>query len=222
MLTREGIVRLLEEANVEVLAQAEDAATLLRDVRPRASRCRDRRHPHAADAHRRGARRRAADPPGASRDRSAAALPLRRAELCLRLLDRHPKRVGYLLKERVSTLPSLSKSRAAIAPFERPSATRPRPPARAGTTRQAGRRDAVRRRGATDRRVDDRLSVHDSPQRVTPRTVEAHVKQIILKLRLAANSERPRRSRIPEHAHRRRRNCGQPQSNRRQSPCLPR
>ena len=33
MLTREGIVRLLEEAGVEVVAQAEDAAMIIRHVR---------------------------------------------------------------------------------------------------------------------------------------------------------------------------------------------
>ena len=33
MLTREGIVRLLQDAGVEVVAQADDAASLLRHVR---------------------------------------------------------------------------------------------------------------------------------------------------------------------------------------------
>ena len=33
MLTREGIVRLLQDAGIEVVAQAEDADTLMRHVR---------------------------------------------------------------------------------------------------------------------------------------------------------------------------------------------
>ena len=62
MLTREGLVRLLEGAGVEVVEQVEDGDALLRKVAAHPARRRDRRHQDAADAHRRGPRRRPADP----------------------------------------------------------------------------------------------------------------------------------------------------------------
>ena len=55
LLLREGTARLLEEAGFEVVGQAGDAEDLLLKVRELLARRRDRRHPHAADAHRRGA-----------------------------------------------------------------------------------------------------------------------------------------------------------------------
>ena len=54
MLLREGVARLLDDAGFEVVAQAGDADELLRNVGDAQARRRDRRHPHAADAHRRG------------------------------------------------------------------------------------------------------------------------------------------------------------------------
>ena len=55
VLLREGVARLLEEAGFEVVGQAGDAEDLLRKVARAPARRRRGRHPHAADAHRRGA-----------------------------------------------------------------------------------------------------------------------------------------------------------------------
>ena len=75
---------------------------LLRAGAAHTARRRDRRHPDAADPHRRGPRRRPADPRRAPR-RSACSCSRSYVEprYALRLLEEHPERVGYLLKERV-------------------------------------------------------------------------------------------------------------------------
>ena len=102
MLTREGIVRLLQDAGVDVVAQAEDADGLLRHVRARAAGRGDRRHPHAADAHRRGPRRRRSEIRAEHPDVGVLVLSQYvEPSYAMRLLEEHPERVGYLLKERV-------------------------------------------------------------------------------------------------------------------------
>jgi DNA-binding NarL/FixJ family response regulator len=101
MLTREGIVRLLEDAGVEVVAQAEDAESLVRRVRAT--------EPDAAIVDIRM--------PPTHTDEGLVAASMIRTELpnvavlilsqyiepsyAMRLLEEHPERVGYLLKERV-------------------------------------------------------------------------------------------------------------------------
>ena len=101
MLTREGIVRLLEDAGVDVVAEAENADELLRHVRLSPARRRHRRHPHATDTHGRGSRRGAAI---RAEHPEVGVLVLSQyvePSYALRLLEEHPERVGYLLKERV-------------------------------------------------------------------------------------------------------------------------
>ena len=74
------------------------------------ARCGDRRHPDAADAHRRGAARGQGDP------RALAAVGILvlsqhvNARYALELLSTGTDGVGYLLKERVSDLDELSTS----------------------------------------------------------------------------------------------------------------
>ena len=58
-LLREGLARLLADAGIEVVGTVGTAEELLRRVELDRARRRDRRHPDAADPHRRGARRRA-------------------------------------------------------------------------------------------------------------------------------------------------------------------
>ena len=53
-LLREGIVALLREDGIDVVAQAEDGPGLLRDHRRPQARPRDRRRAAPADVHRRG------------------------------------------------------------------------------------------------------------------------------------------------------------------------
>jgi DNA-binding NarL/FixJ family response regulator len=101
MLTREGIVRLLNDAGVEVVAEAQDAPGLLREVRLA--------KPDVALVDIRM--------PPTHTDEGLVAAHVIRSELpqvgvlvlseyvepgyAMRLLKEHPERVGYLLKERV-------------------------------------------------------------------------------------------------------------------------
>jgi DNA-binding NarL/FixJ family response regulator len=101
MLTREGIVRLLDEAGVDVVAQAEDAATLIRHVRlerPDAAIVDIRMPPTHTDEGLVAAQEiRAAYPDVGVLVLSHYVEP----KYAIRLLEEHPERIGYLLKERV-------------------------------------------------------------------------------------------------------------------------
>ena len=66
MLTRAGITRLLGEAGVDVVGEAADADSLLREVTAKRPDIALGRHPHAADAHRRGPSGSPGDPRRAS------------------------------------------------------------------------------------------------------------------------------------------------------------
>ena len=101
MLTREGIVRLLKDAGIEVVAEAENAPGLLREVRLA--------NPDVALVDIRM--------PPTHTDEGLVAAQTIREELpqvgvlvlseyveptyAMRLLQEHPERVGYLLKEKV-------------------------------------------------------------------------------------------------------------------------
>ena len=138
VLLREGLARLLREAGFEVVGAGGDADDAARARRRAPARRRDRRHPHAADPHRRGAAR------GARR--SAQRHPRRRRSSCSRstssagyaceLLADGAEGVGYLLKDRVPTSASSptrvrrSRGRLGARPRGRRAARRPR--ARAG------------------------------------------------------------------------------------------
>ena len=101
MLTREGIVRLLEDAGVDVVAQAEDGEGLLRHVRlarPDAAIVDIRMPPTHTDEGLVAAQAIRAEHP------DIGVLVLSQyveANYALRLLEEHPERIGYLLKERV-------------------------------------------------------------------------------------------------------------------------
>ena len=104
VLLREGIARLLEEAGFEVVGQADNPDAAAAEGALVQPRRRDRRHPDAADAHRRGPARRAGDPRAHPGHRRARALAVRRAEYALDLLSESAEGVGYLLKDRVSDI----------------------------------------------------------------------------------------------------------------------
>ncbi len=101
LLTRQGIVRLLQEAGIEVLGEAEDAAGLLRLVRL------DQPDVAVVDIRM---------PPTHTDEGLVAARAIRQElpdigvlvlsqyvepSYALRLMEEHPGGVGYLLKERV-------------------------------------------------------------------------------------------------------------------------
>src|SRR6266496_2220672 len=101
MLTREGIVRLLNDSGIEVVAEAEDADGLLRHVRlmrPDAAIVDIRMPPTHTDEGLVAAQQIRSNHP------SVGVLVLSQyvePSYALRLLEEHPERVGYLLKERV-------------------------------------------------------------------------------------------------------------------------
>ena len=195
MLTREGIVRLLEEAGVEVVGQAEDARSLLRRVRGT--------QPDAAIVDIRM--------PPTHTDEGLVAASMIRTELpdvgvlilsqyiepsyALRLLEEHPERVGYLLKERVfdiallvDALRRLGDGETVIDPtiVSRLVGRRRREdPLEELTPREREALELVAE-GLSNKAIAARLVV-------TERTVEAHVKQIFMKLNLNANPDSHRR-----------------------------
>ena len=195
MLTREGIVRLLEEADVEVVGQAGDAQSLVRQVRGT--------RPDAAIIDIRM--------PPTHTDEGLVAASMIRTELpevgvlilsqyiepsyAMRLLEEHPERVGYLLKERVFDVALLVDALRRIADGE--TVIDPTIVSRlVGRRRRTDPLDELtpREREALEL-VAEGLSNKAIAARlvVTERTVEAHVKQIFMKLGLDANPASHRR-----------------------------
>jgi DNA-binding NarL/FixJ family response regulator len=118
MLMREGTARLLEDAGFEVVAKVEDAQTLTRTVALE--------HPDVAIID-------IKMPPTYSDEGLVAAEEIRNSypevgvlvlsqyletRYALRLLEQHPQRVGYLLKERVSDIAVLADAIRRIAEGE--------------------------------------------------------------------------------------------------------
>ncbi|MET0167738.1 MAG: response regulator transcription factor [Vicinamibacterales bacterium] len=195
MLTREGIIRLLKDAGIEVVAEVEDAPALLHQVhltRPDVALVDIRMPPTHTD------------------EGLVAAEAIRRElpevgvlvlseyvepAYAMRLLQEHPERVGYLLKERVFDIATVVDALRRIIDGETvidPTIV----------SRLVGRRRRVnplaklsdRERevlgliaeGMSNRAIAARLFV-------TERTVEAHVTQIFQKLRLLESPDQHRR-----------------------------
>ena len=195
MLTREGIVRLLQGANVDVVAQVEDATALLRQVRLE--------HPDVAIVDIRM-------PPTHTDEGLVAAQQIRQdhpevgvlllshyvePSYALRLLEEHPERVGYLLKERVfdvailiDALRRITDGETVVDPtiVSRLVGRQRRSDPLAELTQREREVLGLVAEGLSNKAIAARLFV-------TERTVEAHVKQIFLKLRLAANPASHRR-----------------------------
>jgi DNA-binding NarL/FixJ family response regulator len=195
MLTREGIVRLLGDAGVEVVGQAEDAPSLLRVVRGT--------QPDAAIVDIRM--------PPTHTDEGLVAASMIRTELpqvavlilsqyiepsyAMRLLEEHPERVGYLLKERVfdvalvvDALRRLGDGESVIDPTivsRLVGRRRRQDPLEELTPREREALGLVAE-GLSNKAIAARLVV-------TERTVEAHVKQIFMKLNLDTNPDSHRR-----------------------------
>ena len=195
MLTREGIVHLLREAGVDVVAQCDNADDLLRRVelaRPDAAIVDIRMPPTHTDEGLAAAQRIRAEHP------AVGVLLLSQyvePSYALRLLEEHPERVGYLLKERifdaavlVDALRRITEDETVIDPTI--------------VSRLLGRRRRTDPLGELTERerevlglVAEGLSNKGIAARifVTERTVEAHVKQIFLKLGLEAGPTSHRR-----------------------------
>ena len=195
MVTREGIVRLLEEADVEVVGQAEDAEALLRDValeRPDAAIVDIRMPPTHTDEGLVAAQRIRREYP------ETGVLVLSQyvePSYAMRLLEDHPEGVGYLLKERVfdvailvDALRRLGDGETVIDPtiVSQLVGRRRREDPLAELTEREREVLSLVAEGLSNKAIAARLFI-------TERTVEAHVKQIFLKLSLSANPESHRR-----------------------------
>jgi DNA-binding NarL/FixJ family response regulator len=195
MLTREGIARLLTDAGVEVVGQAGDGEQLLREVRlkrPDAAIVDIRMPPtHTDEGLVATARIRAEHPVVGVLVLSQYVEP----SYALRLLEEHPERVGYLLKQRVFDIAVLIDALRRVAEGETvvdPTIVaqlfgrRRREDPLAELTDREREVLALVAEGLSNRAIASRLFV-------TERTVEAHVKQVMLKLGLDMNPESHRR-----------------------------
>jgi DNA-binding NarL/FixJ family response regulator len=195
LLTREGIVHLLREAGVEVAGQTDNPAELLRLV-----------HLEQPDVAIVDIRM----PPTHTDEGLVAAQQIRTehaavgvlllsqyvdARYAMRLLEEHPEQVGYLLKERVfdiavlvDALRRLSEGETVVDPtivsllFGR----RRRDEPLAELTEREREVLALVAEGLSNKAVAARLFI-------TEATVEAHIKQVFLKLGLPMNRESHRR-----------------------------
>ena len=184
MLTREGIVHLLSEAGVDVVAQADHAAALLRDVArytPDVAIVDIKMPPTHTDEGLVAAQRIRDEHP------DVAVLVLSQylePSYAMRLLESHPEKVGYLLKERVFAAAVLVDALHRVCDGETvvdPTIVsrlfgrhRDNDPLETLSPRE---REvlALVAEGLSNRAIAERLYVAD-------RTVEAHVTQIFLKL----------------------------------------
>jgi DNA-binding NarL/FixJ family response regulator len=195
MLTRQGIVRLLRDADIDVVAEAEDAEGLLRHVRlarPDAAIVDIRMPPTHTDEGLVAAQAiRAAHPEVGVLVLSQYVEP----SYAMRLIEEHPEGVGYLLKERVFDIAILIDALRRIADGEtvidptivsRLVGRRRRADPLGGLTEREREVLSLVAEGLSNKAIAARLFV-------TERTVEAHVKQILLKLHLNANPDSHRR-----------------------------
>jgi DNA-binding NarL/FixJ family response regulator len=195
LLTREGIVRLLGDAAVEVVGQAEDADGLLREVRSRAPDAAvvDIRMPptHTDEGLVAAQRIRTEHPAVAVLVLSHHIAP----SYAMQLLDDYPERVGYLLKERVFDAAVLVDALRRITDGE--TVVDPTIVARlVRRPRAAGPLDLLTERerevlelvaeGLSNRAIAARLVV-------TERTVETHVSHLFSKLGLTDDPAKHRR-----------------------------
>ncbi len=195
MLTRQGIVRILEDTGVEVVAALEDATRVLDEVgrtRPDVVVLDIRMPPTHTDEGLVAAR--------AIRDAHPETGVLVLSQYvdpgyALRLIEDHPERVGYLLKERVFDAVILVDALRRLVDGE----TVIDPTIVARLVGRRRREDAVERLSERERDVlalvAEGMSNRGIAARlhVTERTVETHVSAILLKLGLTDEPEHHRR-----------------------------
>jgi DNA-binding NarL/FixJ family response regulator/class 3 adenylate cyclase len=195
ILLREGIARLLLDSGFDVVAQSDNPDDLLRHIamhKPRVAVVDIRMPPTHTDEGLVAAHRIRSEHP------EVAVLVLSQyiePSYALRLLEEHPERVGYLLKERVfdgavllDALRRITENETVVDPtiVARLLGRRRRhDPLEELTPREREVLGLVAE-GLSNRAIAARLFV-------TERTVEAHVKQIFQKLGLEAGPESHRR-----------------------------
>jgi DNA-binding NarL/FixJ family response regulator len=194
-LLREGLARLLTDAGFEVVGKSADATELLRSVRLT--------NPDVAIVD-------IKMPPTHTDEGLVAAQEIRASHpqtgvlvlshylesiYALRLLEEHPGRVGYLLKERVSDIAVLAEALHRIADGEcvlDPTIVsrllnRPREQSPLGELTER-ERDVLEliAEGRSNKAIGARLHL-------SPKTVETHIHQIFQKLNLVADADSHRR-----------------------------
>jgi len=195
LLTREGIAHLLDQSGIEVVAQAEDADSLLRHVRlttPNVAIVDIRMPPTHTDEGLVAAQQIRADHP------EVGVLVLSQyvePSYAMRLLEEHPERIGYLLKDRVfdaallvDALRRIDDDETVIDPtiVSMLVGRRRRDDPLSDLTPREREVLGLVAEGLSNRAIAGRLFV-------TERTVEAHIQQLFLKLRLDTNPDSHRR-----------------------------
>jgi DNA-binding NarL/FixJ family response regulator len=195
LLTRQGIVHLLREAGIEVVAEAEDAEGLLREVglaRPDVALVDIRMPPTHTDEGLVAAQTIRAEHP------QVGVLVLSQyvePSYAMRLLQEHPERVGYLLKDRVFDIATVVDALRRIVDGEtvidptivsRLVGRRRREDPLAVLSERERQVLGLIAEGMSNRAIAARLVV-------TERTVEAHVTQIFQKLHLPESPDQHRR-----------------------------
>ena len=195
MVTREGIVHVLEEAGMDVVAQAADADELLSSVRgtqPDAAVVDIRMPPTHTDEGLVAAQQIRSEHP------NIGVLVLSQyvePAYAMRLIEDHPERVGYLLKERVFDIATVVDALRRIVDGEtvidptivaRLVGRRRRQDPLAILTEREREVLGLIAEGMSNRAIAARLYV-------TERTVEAHVTQIFQKLGLPESPDQHRR-----------------------------
>jgi DNA-binding NarL/FixJ family response regulator len=195
MLTRQGIIHLLREAGIEVVAEAEDAEGLLREVRlarPDVALVDIRMPPTHTDEGLVAAQTIRTEHP------QVGVLVLSQyvePSYAMRLLQEHPERVGYLLKERVFDIATVVDALRRIVDGEtvidptivsRLVGRRRRTDPLADLSERERQVLGLIAEGMSNRAIAARLFV-------TERTVEAHVTQIFQKLHLPESPDQHRR-----------------------------
>ena len=195
MLTREGIVRLLQDAGIDVVAEADDAEALLRHVRS------DRPDVAIVDIRM---------PPTNTDEGLVAARVIRTEQpdvgvlvlshyvepsYAMRLIQDQPERVGYLLKDRVFDIAVVVDALRRIMDGE----TVIDPTIVSRLVGRRRREDPLGRLSEREREVLGLIAEGMSNKAiaarlyVTERTVEAHVTQIFQKLGLPGSPDQHRR-----------------------------
>ena len=195
MLTREGIVRVLRDAGLQVVGEAEDLDGLLRSVRqerPEAVVVDIRMPPTHTDEGLVAAQRIRTQHP------DIGVLLLSQyiePSYAMRLIQDHPERVGYLLKERifdaailVDALRRITEGECVIDPtiVSRLVGRQRRTDPLSGLTDREREVLGLVAEGLSNLAIANRLFV-------TERTIEAHTKQVFEKLGLEADPGSNRR-----------------------------
>jgi DNA-binding NarL/FixJ family response regulator len=195
MLTRKGIVHLLREAGIDVVAEAEDADGLLREVRlsrPDVALVDIRMPPTHTDEGLVAAQAIRTEHP------EVGVLVLSQyvePSYAMRLIQDHPERIGYLLKERVFDIATVVDALRRIMDGE----TVIDPTIVSRLVGRRRREDPLSKLTDREREVLGLVAQGMSNSAiaaclfVTERTVEAHVTQVFIKLGL---SESPGHRRV--------------------------